>query len=298
MDTGKEQGLLTLSIAVTLATGALGVVIGVASRSQSILFDGIYAGVDVAMTVLALLVSRLLASEGSRRFQFGYWHLEPLVTAANGVVLALACLYAFLTALGSVLEGGRHVEFGSAALYAFLTSVVDLALGVYVGRQARRLDSDLLRTDARACLIGGALSGALLVSFIVGAALERGGRADLTPYVDPLVLMLLALAMIPAPLGGVRRSLREVFQVAPEALDTRVRAVMDDVVARHGLGRYTSYVAKVGRARFIEIAALVPHGYRVEQADAVRREIAERLGGPPHGGQWLTVMLTAEDEWL
>lgn len=298
MDTGKEQKLLQLSIAMTLATGALGVVIGVASRSQSILFDGIYSAVDVAMTLVALLVSRLLASEGSQRFQFGYWHFEPLVTAANGAVLTLSCLYAFLTALASVLSGGHHIEFGPAAVYAAITAVVDLALGVFIRGHARRLNSDLLRTDARAYFIGGALSAALLVSFGVGVALERTGRADLTPFVDPAVLMLLALAMTPAPIRGVWRALREVFQIAPEDLDAKVHAVMDEVVARHGLGRYSSYVAKMGRARFIEIAVLAPAGYRVEQADQVRREIAASLGGPPHGGQWLTVMLTSEEDWL
>ena len=47
---------------------------------------------------LSLGVSRLLMSEGNRRFQYGYWHIEPIVVAFNGTVLMLLCLYAFLNA--------------------------------------------------------------------------------------------------------------------------------------------------------------------------------------------------------
>ena len=84
MGPALEQRALKRSAAVTAVTGAVGVVGGLVIGSRAITFDGIYSFVDVMLTVGALAVSRLLVREPSRRFQYGYWHLEPLAGAASG----------------------------------------------------------------------------------------------------------------------------------------------------------------------------------------------------------------------
>ena len=43
-----EQGLLKLSIAVTVAVAAVGVVFGLMSGSMSIVFDGVFSAIDAA----------------------------------------------------------------------------------------------------------------------------------------------------------------------------------------------------------------------------------------------------------
>ena len=107
-----EQGFLKLSIAVTVAVASAGVVFGLLSGSMSIVFDGVFSAIDAAMSGLALFVSRLVSRVAdNRRFQFGYWHIEPMVLAFNGGTLMLLCFYAFLNAVGSFLDGGRRLDF-------------------------------------------------------------------------------------------------------------------------------------------------------------------------------------------
>ncbi|MGH8088027.1 MAG: cation transporter, partial [Stenotrophomonas sp.] len=79
METTREQRVLKFSIGVTVAVSATGFTGGLLVGSQAILFDGVYSLVDVALTLVALAVLRLLGREGSSRFQYGYWHLEPMV---------------------------------------------------------------------------------------------------------------------------------------------------------------------------------------------------------------------------
>lgn len=294
-----EQALLRLSIYVTTGVGLAGVVMGLVTGARSVLFDGIYSIVDVAMTGLALIVSRLLAKDGSRRFQFGYWHFEPIVAAFNGTVLGLSCLYALLDAVISLTSGGNRMEFGPASLYAIVSAAVCLAMALRVGRAARALDSELLRVDSRAFLIGGLVSLALLASFLTGLALERFGRGALAPYVDPLVLIAVILGVAPIPALTVARGLKEIFLVAPKALDARVRGVLEAARARHGFAGFTSYVAKTGRARFVDAYFLVPPEFpalSVPAFDAIRDEIAAELDedGAP---LWLNISFTADREW-
>lgn len=84
MDTAREQRILKFSIGVTIAVSAVGFIGGLLVGSQAILFDGVYSLVDVALTLVSLSVLRLVAREQSPRFQYGYWHLEPMVEALGG----------------------------------------------------------------------------------------------------------------------------------------------------------------------------------------------------------------------
>ena len=106
-----EASLLTWSIAATVVVAVAGVGIGLLAQSMSIVFDGLFSGVDAVITIVTLVVARLLASEGNHRFQFGYWHLEPLVLALHSAVMLLLCGYAFLNAVQGLLTGGHALRF-------------------------------------------------------------------------------------------------------------------------------------------------------------------------------------------
>ncbi len=129
MQPSAEQRLLKLSIAVTIAVAAAGVLFGLLSGSMSIVFDGVFAAIDAAMSGLALFVSRLVSRvTENRRFQFGYWHIEPMVLAFNGGTLMLLCFYAFLNAIDSFLAGGRQLNFDWAMAYAVVVCAVCFAM--------------------------------------------------------------------------------------------------------------------------------------------------------------------------
>jgi cation diffusion facilitator family transporter len=296
-----EQRMLRLSIGVTVVVALFGVVFGLLSGSLSIVFDGMFAAIDAAMSGLALFVSRLVSRDTDNpRFQFGYWHIEPMVLAFNGGTLMLLCFYAFVNAVASFLDGGRRLDFDWAIAYAVVVCVVCFGMFFYVVRANRRIGSDFLRLDAQSWLMSAAITSALLVAFAAAWSLEGTRWSHLTPYADPLVLALLTIVLVFVPIRTVRKALQEVLLMTPPELDARVREVMDGVVARHGFKGYTSYAAKVGRAQFIEIHVEVPAAMRLDSvaaADAIRREIADALGG--EGRQrWLTIDFTGDPRWL
>lgn len=299
MDTTREQQLLKLSIGTTLLVGLAGIAFGLWIGSQSIVFDGFYSVVDVAMTTVALVVSKLVAREGSRRFQFGYWHLEPIVTAFNGAVLSLACTYAFIDAMRGLLTGGHLIDFGPGAAYALAASAVSFVLWLVMRRRAEEIDSELLRTDARGWLVGGTLSAALAIGFLAAWLLTASRFSALAPFADPFVLAVLSLALAFVPIRSVMQAAREIIQVAPVDLDTEVRRVMADATTRYGFLGHSSYVIKAGRARFIEIHIVTPPDFAtagVAELDRIRQDIADALGEP--GPQrWLTIAFTARPEW-
>ncbi len=296
-----EQKLLKLSIAVTVVVSAFGVLFGLLSGSMSILFDGVFSAIDAAMSGLALFVSRLVTRVAeNRRFQFGYWHIEPMVLAFNGGTLMLLCFYAFLNAVDSLLAGGRQLDFDWAMAYAVLVCLACFGMFFYERHRNRRIDSDFIRLDTQSWLMSGAITSALLVAFAIASTLKGTAYQYLAPYADPAVLAFLTLVLVFVPIRTVRKALEEILLITPPGLDARVRQVMDEMVARHGFKTYTSYVAKVGRAQFIEIHIAVPPQSPIDsvgKADAIRREIADAIGGEGPN-RWLTIDFTADPKWL
>jgi predicted Co/Zn/Cd cation transporter (cation efflux family) len=291
-----EASLLKLSIAATIVVAGAGVVIGLLSGSMSIVFDGLFSTIDAVVTVVTLIVARLLASEGNHRFQYGYWHLEPLVLALNSSVLVLLCGYAFLNAVLGLVTGGHALRFDMGVVYAAVVAIICLFMVFYLRRANQRLESELIALEVQSWLISAVITLALLLAFAGALAIKGTSLEHLTPYVDPAVLALLAPLVMLAPLRTAAQAFAEIFLITSKEMDADVKAVAAAAVDRHGFTGFSSYAVEVGRARFIEIAFLVPPDRPVKSVadfDAIRHEIGSELGGEGPE-QWLTIVFTSD----
>ncbi len=295
-----EASLLRLSIIATFVVAALGIVFGLQSGSLAILFDGLFSVVDAGITWLMLVVARLVARESSAKFQYGYWHLEPMVVALKAAVLMTLVLFGFLGALQSLRAGGHTPELGSAVAYAAIDLMICTSVWFWMWRQNQRVDSALVRLDMKAWAMSAVITSALLLTFLVAMAMRGTPYERWLPFVDPAILAILSLAILPVPWADARIAFRDIFGIVPRALDAHVQEVMDDFVRRHGYQGYESYVTRTGRARFIEISVLAPRGMpptTIEHFDELRAEIGNAIGeaGPD---RWLTIVFTTDPEEL
>lgn len=295
-----EQQILKISIAATLLLAIAGIIFGLLSGSLAIVFDGTFNLVDTAMSVLALYVARLLISKGSRRFQYGYWHVEPMVLVFNGSLLILLCAYAFINAIGSVLSGGKQLNFDWAFIFTLLMAILSIGMYLYIRQKNIKLNSEFLRLDVQSWLISASISSALLIAFGIATLMASTPYQRFTPYVDPLILATLTACLIFVPMAAVRDAMRDMFRIAPFELDGKVRGFLDELIIRQGFITYSSHVAKIGRAQFIEINMLVPSGYpiaSIEALDTIRCEIRDAMRGDSPQ-LWLTVTFTADESLI
>jgi len=200
-----EQGVLRTSIIVTFVLAGADIVFGLLSGSYAIIFDGVYSLTDAIMTIMALLVSKLIASSAAdgpersalvKHFTMGFWHLEPMVLGLNGVMLTGAAIYAFINAIASIMSGGRILAFDKAAIYPALTVVVASGMVVFDKKANRNIQSEFIALDAKAWSMSAALSAALLVAFVFGFAIQGTGLEWISPYVDPAALAVVCLIIL------------------------------------------------------------------------------------------------------
>jgi predicted Co/Zn/Cd cation transporter (cation efflux family) len=208
-------------------------------------------------------------------------------------------VYAFINGLKGLSSGGQPVEFGPALTYVGLTLAVCSGMALLGWRRNRALRSDLIALDVKSWIMSSCITGALLLAFGFGLLLRGTQGAWLLPYIDPLTLVVVSLAIVPVPLREVRQAVREILLATPPALRAQVEEVAGRVAREQGFLGYRTYVAEFGRAVQVELYFVVPKGFPprpLEDWDALRDQVGEAIGGVERH-RWLTVLFTADPEW-
>lgn len=303
-----EEGVLRFSIAITIFVTILGIGFGLLAASLTILFDAVYELVDVAMTGLALIVARLitLSTSGSarklrlqERFDMGFWHLEPMVLGVNGLMLMGAALYGLVHSIDSIMNGGRELVFSYALIFAVISLFIEFGAASFVKAANRRIGSEFLALDAKSWLMSACITIAYLLAFGFGLLAQGTQLEWLTPYIDPVALALVCVAVLPLPFGTVRRALADILLVTPTDLKQHVDEIARASVQRYGFASHRAYVARVGRGSQIELYFLVSNEWPAKalaEWDRIRDEISEAIGGDTPD-RWLMIVFTTDPEW-
>lgn len=295
-----EQKLLIQSTALMSLVAISGTIMGIVTGSSAVLLDGVFSFVDVVIKVMMLMTSKLIARETSKRFQFGFWQFEPLVLAVEGLFILVIVLYALSSGVTDLLNGGRVVDFGPAIFYAIFFTIADAAYYLYVHRINKSLQSNLIKFDNISWSVDAWLEAAILISFVVAAGLEFTDYAVYAKYIDPIVLIVLALQILPSAIKILIPSTKQILGYAPPALHDEVQTIMDEFMQRYQFKDYVSSVQKYGNARIIEIDILIPKDFpqqSIVELDCIRNEIDAEIGGNPTE-KWVTISFTATKRWM
>ena len=287
-----EQRLLKQSVALMALVAISGTIMGMITGSSAVLLDGIFSFIDVIIKIMMLMTAKLVARETSKRFQFGYWQFEPLVLAVEGFFILLIILYALISGVEDLLNGGRHVDFGIAIYYAIFFTIADTAYYFYVHRINKSLQSNLIKFDNVSWSVDAWLEAAILISFVSAILLEETSYNYLAVYIDPIVLIVLSLQMIPSVIKILVPSTKQILGWAPSSLHNEVQEIMDRFMEKYSFKDYVS--------RIIEIDILVPKKFpyqTIAELDCIRNEIDEEIGGNPTE-KWVTISFTATRKWM
>lgn len=295
-----EQRLLWQSAGLMGLIAVAATWFGLLTNSHAILIDGIFSFVAVIIKILMIMTSRLTTRESSKKFQFGYWQFEPLVLAAEGGFTLIIVVYAFLNGMISLFSVGNEMNFGLAIIYALTFTFANMGYYLYVHRVNRKLKSSLIHFDNMSWLVDACFAASLFISFGLAYLLEQTSYAHYGVYVDPVILIILSLTMLPVALNILGPAVRQVLGMAPEGLHEKVHEVMDDFMVRYRFKDYVSSVQRYGKIVFIDIDILIPKNYPIQEVgdlDRIRDEIDKALGGKSVR-KWLTITFTTSRRWM
>ncbi|WP_334081531.1 cation diffusion facilitator family transporter [Helicobacter typhlonius] len=307
----KEQFVLKTSMYSALALAIFGISFGILVKSMAVIFDGFVALISVGLGALSVVTSRYIYKEDDDIFQYGYVRFEPMVNLFKSLVLVFICIYAFINALQSIINGGYEVELGGAAIYSACAFVFCAALFIYTSLYAKVLESDLIKVDNTEWKIDCVLYlGALLAFGVIymlpyfGDIVGKNAFADsintLSHYIDPLLLAVLSLLLCISPIRIALSNFKDLIMVAPPEIDEKITQIMEDLSNEFGFSDYDTHTAKSGRFYMVEVNILTHENFKpttMKEFDSIRERIEKALEIPSYK-IWLSVSFTANPKWL
>jgi cobalt-zinc-cadmium efflux system protein len=231
---GRHLGALTAAFVITAAFMAVELVAGLATSSLALISDAAHMVTDVVgvgLALVAILAARRARTRASRTF--GLYRAEVLAALANAVLLFGVAAYVTVEAVRRfgdppAVPGGPVLAVAVAGLVANLAAFALLRKG-----SAESLNVRGAYLEVLADLVG---SLGVLVSGAV--TLLTGWR-----YADPVMGVAIGLWVLPRTWTLARRSLRILFQHAPERVDvdllTKSLCALDGVREVHDVHVWT-----------------------------------------------------------
>lgn len=292
-----EGSVLRWSMLATAVLAATGIISGVVSSSQIVLFDGMWGVLGIGLTWMSMRASDLVAAGPTPRYPFGREALAPLVIAIQSVALLGTGVYALFTAVQTIVGGGSDVAADVALVYGVVTLVA--AGGLWLWLRAVGRPSELLRSEAIQWRAGAGLSLGMVIAFLAAIGLEGGRFDDAARYLDPALVIVACVLLLPAPIRMLRDTLVELLEgaPAPEVQEPVRRAIAE---VRHQFELPEPYIrmTKVGRKLYVEVDFVVPgREWDVADEDEIRYALRDRIEHLPYQ-LWLNVELSGDADWV
>lgn len=289
----SEQRALRLSIIASVGLAVLALVVGIASGTRIVIFDGAYMLIGLILSWASLRASTAVAAGPTRRFPFGRDALAPFVVAIQGVAIAGTLLYAAGDAVVIIRDGGAEVNPVVIAVYGAATAAVGIFAAWWLPRAAE--GSDLVSAEAAQWRAGAVLSIVMVVGAIAALLIEQANLREVVQYIDPVLVLIACLILAPIPIRLIRSGLNELLEGAPPtATVDEIDRVVGVVRDRFQLAEPTVRSSKVGRKLYVEVEFVVAASqWDISDEDDVRHAV---IDGLQHLGLevWATVALTTD----
>jgi cation diffusion facilitator family transporter len=276
----KELLLLNVATGLTVVYAIVAVIIAIISDSMTLLLDGAYSVIDMLVSFAAILVVRKLHEPPNERYHFGYAKLEPLMTAADGLLLLFLCFMSIILAVQDLVHPDPVQHVGVILVFTATSVFLCLGMGLYMRHAGRKWRSEILVTDSKLWLMEGMVSLGVCMAFSIGWIMRRSpGWEEYTSYVDPLTCIAIALLFIASPLKILKNSLGDLTDACPsrETMD-RVSGLAKFCCEKHGLAAVEWLrLRKSGRRLYLDVSFATQQNYDIKTIDEIRHEIREYM---------------------
>ena len=296
-----EKKLLIHSVILSIVFSIIGVTAGLFSKSQMIMFDGLYSLISVILSYLSLVAAKFMAKNEWKKFPFGKAIVEPLVVIVKYSAILLILSASVINSSYSIITGGRAVDTDTALFYSVFSSLACLFMFLHLKRKSKKHSSMLLTAESSQWLFDTYASFAVLITFVLVFLMQRYQVfTGLLNYIDPLIVIIMAMSFAKVPFVSIKLALRDVLGMSPEGeLAKKLTDMTTEIEEKYLMKESFLRVSKRRKLLRLEIDFIVDEHSLVQtikQQDKVREELHAKLK-PITTDKWITVSFTLNRKW-
>jgi cation diffusion facilitator family transporter len=251
---------------LNLAVAIVKIVLGYMTGAVSILSDGFHSLTDSASNVVALVGVSIARRPPDENHPYGHRKYETIASFSILTFLVVVLVQVLTAAYDRVVNGGTPRVFPEGIAVMAITLITNVFVVAYEMRAAKRLNSEVLRADAKHTrsdvLTSGAVLGALM------------GVWWGYPLLDPLAAVIVAVF--------IGRAGWEIVQEASRVLSDEIVIAEDEVRAVIGtvpeaLGCHQIRTRGASDYAFMDLHLWVNGQTPLESAHATSHIVKDRL---------------------
>lgn len=264
----KRAGLISLVVAIVLLAAKYQAYR--MTGSTAILSDALESIVNVVAAVFALGGIAFASQPADRNHPYGHGKIEFFSAAFEGGLIAFAAVLIIYEVFQALGRGAEVRSLDAGLLIVLSAGLVNLALGLYLLRVGRRLQSLTLVADGKHVLSDFWTS----IGIVVGLLLVR-----LTGiwWLDPLTAAVVALNLMWTGYRLVRHAAGGLLDEEDIGLLSRFLTALESRLGQGVIRVHHLRAIRAGRFHHVEAHLVVPEFWSVEQAHELSEDLAARV---------------------
>ncbi|GEN57282.1 cobalt-zinc-cadmium resistance protein [Halolactibacillus alkaliphilus] len=298
----QERHLLRISVYGALFFAISGIVFGIISGAQMIVFDGLYSLISLILSTISLFASHYMRKTDIKNFPFGKDKIEPLVIIIKYLVILVLVVSSFTSAVMALLSGGREVDINLALVYSVLSTILCIGITFYLKSHAKKSKSGLLHAEANQWVMDSLVSLGVVVGFIISLIFTNlPALSGLIPYIDPIMVVIVSVYFVKVPISEMGSGLREILDMPPKGkMPDQIKQHIKTLKTTHEFKEAFTRVSKVGQTLWVEVDFVAEIDNEIietiSEQDSIREDIHQYLSQYPYE-IWLTVSFTEDRKW-
>lgn len=234
------------------------------SAGVGVVIDSITLLLDASASLVILLVAFLIRQAikkihlpADERFNFGYSKYEPLTVVVQGILIIITCIISISFAVQDIIHADDVHDYALPMVATFISGIIGVFITIYLKKAGERTISTVLKTAGLHWYADTILSFGVCFGFMIGFILQYLGYYKITPYVDPVMAVILALLLMQAPVKTVIHNIFELLDTVPvKDIHNKVKAVVE-VYKPKSFGVYRLRARQAGEKIFVDVCFLV-----------------------------------------
>lgn len=266
-----------LSIAAALATISLKAYAYWLTGSVGLLSDALESVINLVAALIALFVLTIAARPPDQKHAYGHEKIEYFSSGAEAILILLAALGIILAALERLQhpQAIRQLDLGLAI--SVVASLINLLVARILIRVGKRCHSITLEADGKHLMTDVWTTAGVIAGVGIIAVLQQLGQSG-WEILDPIIAILVAINIIWAGIGLMRRTVAGLMDTALNARDMhKIKAVLDEFARCEGVDYHALRTRYAGSRRFMSVHILVPGNWTVQQGHDLLELIETRL---------------------
>jgi cation diffusion facilitator family transporter len=270
----RENALASRAMRLSLVVGVL-MLIGKMTAwwltsSAAILSDAAESVVHVIAVGFAAFSLKLSHRPANGRFPYGYERVSFFSAGFEGALIIMAAAFIIVEAIHRWRAGLFPENLGTGTAMIAAASLINLALGWYLVRTGKRVDSLILRANGTHVLTDswtsfGVVGGLLLVIW-------TGWK----PF-DPLLAIAVAANIVWSGGSLFLNSVKGLMDYADPEIGRRITAELEAIRRELGTDYHELRFRSTGSRILVEVHLLFPFTEQLGRAHAIATEIEKRL---------------------